>query len=78
MLPCEMWAAAGRIRASLFIDADEAQINAAAEVGAVYRNPYRPLRQRRNRRNRQKSLARIASAVTLAARLGLKVNAVMA
>ncbi len=41
---------AAGIRVSLFIDADEAQINAAAgSRRAVYRNPYRLLRQRRNR-----------------------------
>ncbi len=44
------YCAAAGIEVSLFIDADEAQINAAAEVGAPFIEiRYRLLRQRRNR-----------------------------
>lgn len=45
---CARLAAAG-IQVSLFIDADETQINAAAEVGAPFIEIHKLLRQRRNR-----------------------------
>ncbi len=61
---------------SLFIDADETQINAAAEVGAPFIEIHTGCYANAETDAEQaKELARIASAATLAARLGLKVNA---
>ncbi|EBR9602778.1 pyridoxine 5'-phosphate synthase, partial [Salmonella enterica subsp. enterica serovar Typhi] len=61
---------------SLFIDADERQINAAAEVGAPFIEIHTGCYANAETDAEQaKELARIASAATLAARLGLKVNA---
>lgn len=72
---CARLAAAG-IQVSLFIDADEAQINAAAEVGAPFIEIHTGCYANAETDAEQaKELARIASAATLAARLGLKVNA---
>ncbi|QIK92092.1 pyridoxine 5'-phosphate synthase [Salmonella enterica subsp. enterica serovar Adjame] len=63
-------------KVSLFIDADEAQINAAAEVGAPFIEIHTGCYANAETDAEQaKELARIASAATLAARLGLKVNA---
>ena len=72
---CQRLADAG-IPVSLFIDADEAQIKAAADVGAPYiENPHRLLCRCQNRRRAGRELERIAKAATYAASLGLKVNA---
>ncbi|EAX9069023.1 pyridoxine 5'-phosphate synthase [Salmonella enterica] len=72
---CARLAAAG-IQVSLFIDADEAQINAAAEVGAPFIEIHTGCYANAETDAEQaKELARIASAATLAVRLGLKVNA---
>ncbi len=72
---CARLAAAG-IQVSLFIDADEAQINAAAEVGAPFIEIHTGCYANAETDAEQaKELARIASAANLAARLGLKVNA---
>ncbi|SUG92291.1 pyridoxal phosphate biosynthetic protein [Salmonella enterica subsp. enterica] len=72
---CARLAAAG-IQVSLFIDADERQINAAAEVGAPFIEIHTGCYANAETDAEQaKELARIASAATLAARLGLKVNA---
>lgn len=69
---CARLAAAG-IQVSLFIDADEAQINAAAEVGAPFIEIHTGCYANAETDAEQaKELARIASAATLAARLGLK------
>lgn len=60
-------------RVSLFIDADETQINAAAEVGAPFIEIHTGCYANAETDAEQaKELARIASAATLAARLGLK------
>lgn len=69
-------AAAAGIEVSLFIDADETQINAAAEVGAPFIEIHTGCYANAETDAEQaKELARIASAATTAARLGLKVNA---
>lgn len=68
--------AAAGIQVSLFIDADEAQINAAAEAGAPFIEIHTGCYANAETDAEQaKELARIASAANLAARLGLKVNA---
>lgn len=68
---CARTAAAG-IQVSLFIDADETQINAAAEVGAPFIEIHTGCYANAETDAEQaKELARIASAATLAARLGL-------
>lgn len=74
-MPALRLAAAG-IQVSLFIDADEAQINAAAEAGAPFIEIHTGCYANAETDAEQaKELARIASAANLAARLGLKVNA---
>jgi pyridoxine 5-phosphate synthase len=64
------------VRVSLFIDADERQIEAAAECGApvieIHTGHYADARERAAR---EQELARIAHAAEYAARLGLRVNA---
>lgn len=72
---CARLAAAG-IQVSLFIDADEAQINAAAEVGAPFIEIHTGCyANAKTEAEQAEELARIASAAALAASLGLKVNA---
>jgi pyridoxine 5-phosphate synthase len=64
------------IRVSLFIDADTEQIQAAAECGApvieIHTGPYA---DSHNADEQDKQVARIAQAVQIGVKLGLKVNA---
>ncbi len=72
---CQRLAAAG-VRVSLFIDADPAQINAAAEVGApVIEIHTGHFADAEERQARQTEYARIVTAVELGTSLGLHVNA---
>lgn len=72
---CAALADAG-IRVSLFIDADERQLEAAVEIGApvveIHTGHYAEAREPKLR---DAELARIASAVSYGNRLGLQVNA---
>lgn len=71
----DILSAAG-ILVSLFIDADEQQIDAASVVGAPYIEIHTGVyANASNDLDRQKELGRIASAVVYAASKGLKVNA---
>jgi len=72
---CDRLAAAG-VRVSLFIDADAAQVSAAAEAGA----PCIEIHTGRfadapDERTRQRELSRIVEAVALGTEAGLQVNA---
>ena len=72
---CKRLADAG-ILVSLFIDADDAQIKAAADVGAPYIEIHTGCyADAKTDAERAQELARIAKAATFAASLGLKVNA---
>lgn len=72
---CQRLAAAG-IQVSLFIDADNEQIKAAADVGAPYIEIHTGCyADAENDADRARELERIARAATYAASLGLKVNA---
>ena len=72
---CKRLADAG-IQVSLFIDADEEQIKAAAEVGAPFIEIHTGCYADAKTDSEQaQELARIAKAATFAASLGLKVNA---
>ncbi len=72
---CQRLAAAG-VRVSLFIDADPAQISAAAEVGApVIEIHTGHFADAEERQARQTEYARIVTAVELGTSLGLHVNA---
>ena len=72
---CKRLADAG-IQVSLFIDADEEQIKAAAEVGAPFIEIHTGCyADAKTDAEQAQELARIAKAATFAASLGLKVNA---
>ena len=72
---CKRLAEAG-IQVSLFIDADEEQIKAAAEVGAPFIEIHTGCyADAKTDAEQAQELARIAKAATFAASLGLKVNA---
>ena len=72
---CQRLADAG-ILVSLFIDADEAQIKAAADVGAPYIEIHTGCyADAKTDAEQARELERIAKAATYAASLGLKVNA---
>ena len=72
---CQRLADAG-ILVSLFIDADDAQIKAAADVGAPYIEIHTGCyADAKTDAEQAKELERIAKAATYAASLGLKVNA---
>ena len=72
---CQRLADAG-ILVSLFIDADEAQIKAAADVGAPYIEIHTGCyADAKTDAEQARELERIAKAATCAASLGLKVNA---
>ena len=72
---CERLAKAG-VRVSLFIDADEKQVQAAVECKApvieIHTGHYA---EAKNHKARQKELTRIVNAVDLGTNLGLQVNA---
>lgn len=69
-------AADAGITVSLFIDADEAQIKAAADVGAPYIEIHTGCyADAKTDAEQAKELERIAKAAAYAASLGLKVNA---
>ena len=72
---CGSLAQAG-VRVSLFIDADEHQLESAVEVGApvveIHTGHYA---EARDRQTRERELTRIANAVAYGNRLGLQVNA---
>lgn len=72
---CKRLADAG-IQVSLFIDADEEQIKAAAEVGAPFIEIHTGCyADAKTDAEQAQELARITKAATFAASLGLKVNA---
>lgn len=71
---CKRLADAG-IEVSLFIDADEEQIKAAAEVGAPFIGSHGCYADAKTDAEQAQELARIAKAATFATSLGLKVNA---
>src|SRR5699024_12384041 len=71
---CKRLADAG-IQVSLFIDADEEQIKAAAEVGAPFIEIHTGCyADAKTDAEQAQELARIANAATIAASLGMKVN----
>lgn len=73
-MPANIWRRP--IRVSLFIDADEEQIKAAAEVGAPFIEIHTGCyADAKTDAEQAQELARIAKAATFAASLGLKVNA---
>lgn len=73
-MPVNVWRRP--IRVSLFIDADEEQIKAAAEVGAPFIEIHTGCyADAKTDAEQAQELARIAKAATFAASLGLKVNA---
>lgn len=73
-MPANIWRR--RDRVSLFIDADEEQIKAAAEVGAPFIEIHTGCyADAKTDAEQAQELARIAKAATFAASLGLKVNA---
>ncbi len=72
---CERLKNAG-IRVSLFIDADEKQINAAADCSAPYIEIHTGhYADAKNQKNIEKELSGIRRSIELAINLGLKVNA---
>lgn len=73
-MPANVWQMP--IRVSLFIDADEEQIKAAAEVGAPFIEIHTGCyADAKTDAEQAQELARIAKAATFATSLGLKVNA---